>query len=122
MRPGPFGGSYARELAEKGELAAAGKEALVRLFGATVLKYLSQPTATDWYLDPYSRGAYSAARPGHAHRRADLAAPLDDRLFFAGEACSPDSFSTCHGAHLSGIEAAAAAARVLAAERASLGG
>ena len=77
-------------------------------------KHLSQPAATGWHLDPFARGAYSAARPGHAHRRADLAAPLGDRLFFAGEACSLDFFSTCHGAHLSGIDAALAAAQILA--------
>ena len=87
---------------------------VVNLFGTTVRQHLSQPTATAWHLDPFARGAYSAARPGHAHRRADLAAPLGDRLFFAGEACSLDFFSTCHGAHLSGIDAALAAARVLA--------
>lgn len=49
------------------------------------------------------------ARPGHAHRRADLAAPIDDRLFFAGEATSIDSFATAAGAYLTGIAAAAAA-------------
>ena len=108
-----FGGGYARELEENGGLVAAGEAALVNLFGASVRKHLSQPTATNWHLDPFARGAYSAARPGHAHRRADLAAPLGDRLFFAGEACSLDFFSTCHGAHLSGIDAALAAAEVL---------
>ena len=105
-----FGGGYARELEESGELVAAGEAALVNLFGASVRKHLSQPAATGWHLDPFARGAYSSARPGHAHRRADLAAPLGDRLFFAGEACSLDFFSTCHGAHLSGIDAALAAA------------
>jgi monoamine oxidase len=109
-----FGGGYARELEESGGLVAAGEAALVNLFGASVRKHLSQPAATAWHLDPFARGAYSAARPGHAHRRADLAAPLGDRLFFAGEACSLDFFSTCHGAHLSGIYAALAAAQVLA--------
>ena len=109
-----FGGGYARELEESGGLVAAGEAALVNLFGASVRKHLRRPTATNWHLDPFARGAYSAARPGHAHRRADLATPLGDRLFFAGEACSLDFFSTCHGAHLSGIEAALAAAQVLA--------
>ena len=108
-----FGGGYARELEESGELVAAGEAALVNLFGTSVRKHLSLPAATGWYLDPFARGAYSAARPGHAHRRADLAAPLADRLFFAGEACSLDFFSTCHGAHLSGIDAALAATQVL---------
>jgi monoamine oxidase len=109
-----FGGGYARELEARGELVAAGEAALVNLFGASVRKHLSQPGATGWHLDPFARGAYSSARPGHAHRRADLAAPLGDRLFFAGEACSLDFFSTCHGAHLSGIDAALAAAQILA--------
>ena len=109
-----FGGGYARELEESGGLVAAGEAALVNLFGASVRKHLTRPSTTNWHLDPFARGAYSAARPGHAHRRAHLAAPLGDRLFFAGEACSLDFFSTCHGAHLSGIEAALAAAQVLA--------
>jgi monoamine oxidase len=38
--------------------------------------------------------------------RAALAAPVDNRLFFAGEAASPHAFSTCHGAHESGLRAA----------------
>ena len=37
---------------------------------------------------------------------ATLAAPVDGRLFFAGEACSRDDFSTAHGAYLSGVAAA----------------
>jgi monoamine oxidase len=35
-----------------------------------------------------------------------LAAPVDGRLFFAGEACSRHDFTTAHGAYLTGIEAA----------------
>jgi monoamine oxidase len=34
-------------------------------------------------------------------------------LFFAGEACSIDSYSTCHGAYLTGLAAADAAAAAL---------
>ncbi len=37
-----------------------------------------------------------------------LAEPVDDRLFFAGEACSPQDFSTAHGAYLTGVAAAEA--------------
>jgi monoamine oxidase len=35
-----------------------------------------------------------------------LAAPVDGRLFFAGEATSPHFFSTAHGARDSGDRAA----------------
>jgi monoamine oxidase len=47
--------------------------------------------------------------PGHADDRAKLAMPIDDRLFFAGEACSLNFFSTAHGAYESGLAAATAA-------------
>jgi len=31
---------------------------------------------------------------------------VDERLFFAGEACSPSEYSTAHGAYLTGVAAA----------------
>jgi monoamine oxidase len=108
-----FGGSFARELEETGTMAEAAMAEMVNAFGSDVRSHLSEPLSTSWFLDPFARGSYSAALPGHAHRRADLAAPLDGRLFFAGEACSPDFFSTCHGGHLSGIAAASAVAEAL---------
>jgi len=42
-----------------------------------------------------TRMRYPAMR---GKRRALLAAPVDGRLFFAGEATSPNFFSTAHGA------------------------
>ena len=46
---------------------------------------------------------------GGSADRARLAAPVDDRLFFAGEACSLNFFSTAHGAYETGTAAAEAA-------------
>jgi monoamine oxidase len=68
-----------------------------------------------WRADPYARGAYSYALPGHVDDRAKLAAAVEDRIFFAGEACATGYFTTAHGAYNSGIAAADA---VLAARRA----
>jgi monoamine oxidase len=59
-----------------------------------------------WGADPFARGSYSYALPEEADKRAVLAAPVDDRLFFAGEACSSHDFSTAHGAYRTGIAAA----------------
>jgi monoamine oxidase len=59
-----------------------------------------------WAHDPFARGSYSHALPGHAGDREILAAPVDGRLFFAGEATSPNFFSTAHGARDSGERAA----------------
>ena len=106
-----FGGRFAAALEREGEGAmfafAAGE--LARLFGSDVRKRLAPLAATAWRSDPWARGSYSFALPDHADDRAKLAAPVDDRMFFAGEACSPNFFSTAHGAWLSGIAAAEAA-------------
>jgi monoamine oxidase len=59
--------------------------------------------------------------PGQAGARAVLAQPVDERLFFAGEACSPDSFSTAHGAYQTGVAAAEAALAALARRPARTG-
>ena len=67
-----------------------------------------------WGSDPFARGSYSHALPGRAECRAVLAAAVDERLFFAGEACSAHDFSTAHGAYLTGV---AAAEQAIAARR-----
>jgi monoamine oxidase len=112
---GFLGGAFGRELLTAGEAAMTdfAVAELVRMFGGDVRRHVRRTATTAWALDPYIAGGYSAARPGHAHRRIDLAAPVDGKLFFAGEACSIDSFATCHGAYLTGVEAAWAVAEVL---------
>jgi len=40
----------------------------------------------DWQNDPYTRGAYTYVNAGGEGAREQLAEPLDDTLFFAGEA------------------------------------
>jgi monoamine oxidase len=112
---GYLGGTLARELELAGSTAMTDfvLAELVAMFGSAVRQQITRTSATAWYTDPWSRGSYSAAHPGHAHRRADLAAPLDDKLFFAGEACSTHDYSTCHGAYLTGLAAADAVAATL---------
>jgi monoamine oxidase len=109
-----FGGRLATDL------EAAGEESffdfavseLTRLLGSTFAKRVKPIHMHRWGRDPFARGSYSYARPGMADRRQALAAPVDDRLFFAGEACSPVDFSTAHGGWITGI---AAAEQVIAA-------
>ena len=90
-------------------MTALARERLKAIFGADIEKEIAGAVATAWRGDPDIGGGYSGARPGQAHRRADLARPLDDRLFFAGEATSLDFYSTAHGAYFSGVAAAKAA-------------
>jgi monoamine oxidase len=86
-------------------------ERLVGAFGADIRKALTdRHIVTAWAGDPWTLGSYSAALPGKAHARADLFRPVDDVLFFAGEACSAEFAATCHGAYLTGKAAVAAMA------------
>jgi monoamine oxidase len=105
---GFFGGSFARELEDLGEGAfgAESIEQIVKLLGSDFRRRLKPLAESRWARDPFARGAYSHALPGHAADRALLAAPVDNRLFFAGEATSPNFFSTAHGAKESGERAA----------------
>ena len=61
----------------------------------------------DWQDDPFTRGAYSFAPPGGAELPGQLAAPVADTLFFAGEATHTDGATgTVHGALETGDRAA----------------
>jgi monoamine oxidase len=105
---GFFGGRYARELEDAGDgaIAAASIDEIVSFLGSDIRRKLKPLKESRWAHDPFARGSYSHALPGHAGKRAVLAAPVDGRLFFAGEATSPNFFSTAHGAHDSGERAA----------------
>jgi monoamine oxidase len=105
---GFFGGAFARELENAGEgaLAAQSIDELVALLGSSYRRKLKPIGESRWAHDPFALGSYSHALPGHADARETLAAPVDDRLFFAGEATSPNFFSTAHGAQESGVRAA----------------
>lgn len=105
---GFFGGTLAREMEDAGEgaLAAQSIEEIVKLLGSDIRSKLTPLAESRWCHDRFAQGAYSAAKPGHAESRAVLAAPVDGRLFFAGEATSPNFFSTAHGARESGERAA----------------
>ena len=105
---GFFGGRFARELEDAGHgaLAAQAIDEIVALLGSDYRRKLKPLSESRWAHDPFARGSYSHALPGHAGDRAVLAAPIDGRLFFAGEATSPNFFSTAHGARDSGERAA----------------
>jgi monoamine oxidase len=105
---GFFGGQFAQALEDAGDgaIAAHSIDEIVSFLGSDFRRKLKPLTESRWAHDPFARGSYSHALPGHAGQRAVLAAPVDGRLFFAGEATSPSFFSTAHGAHDSGERAA----------------
>jgi len=97
---GFFGGRFARELENAGDgaMAAQAIDEIAGLLGSDFRRKLKPLAQSRWARDPFARGSYSHALPGHAPARAVLAAPIDNRLFFAGEATSPNFFTTAHGA------------------------
>jgi len=105
---GFFGGRFARELEDAGDgaIAAQAIDDIAGLLGSDYRRRLTPLAESRWAHDEFARGSYSHALPGHAGDRALLAAPVDGRLFFAGEATSPNFFSTAHGARDSGERAA----------------
>jgi monoamine oxidase len=105
---GFFGGRFAQSLEDAGDgaLAAASIDEIVSFLGNNFRRKLKPLAESRWAHDPFARGSYSHALPGHAGDRAVLAAPVDGRLFFAGEATSPEFFTTAHGARDSGERAA----------------
>ena len=112
------GGPKADALADHDEaaLTAAALDDLRKLFGDDSNPHgeLEAVYTHDWQHDPYSLGAYSYVAAGGGDARAQLAAAVDDVLFFAGEATASTSESgTVAGALQSGERAAGEALATL---------
>jgi monoamine oxidase len=117
---GVTGGRHGEWLERAGSAASVDflTERLVAAFGSDIRTALSaRAIVTAWAGDHWTLGSYSSALPGRMHQRAELSRPIDDILFFAGEACSTEFAGTCHGAYLTGV----AAVEAMAAEPSSPG-
>lgn len=112
------GGPRAARLAERApaEVMREASDNVKTLFGGHDLE-LEAAYVHDWLGDPFSRGAYSYVRAGGRHARRDLAAPMDDTVFFAGEATDEEG-GTVTGALNSGTRAAHEVHKSLKARRA----
>ncbi len=79
---------------------------IAEVFGNDIRKHVTRSIVTAWSTEPWTRGSWACAKPGQAHQRANLARPVDNRLFFGGEATVYGGQGTCNGAYDSGIRAA----------------
>jgi monoamine oxidase len=79
---------------------------LHRLLGVSVQELegqLEHAYFHDWQSDPFSRGAYSYGKVGEVHAPEALTQPVENTLFFAGEATDvAGNNGTVHGAMASG--------------------
>ncbi|MBI1399007.1 NAD(P)/FAD-dependent oxidoreductase [Hyphomonas sp.] len=115
---GFVGGSRAWEIEKAGEDAAIAfaTEQLASILGSDIRRHIRKGRMTNWGSNPWTRGAYAAARPGRHKARAVLSNPLGDRVFFAGEALGGAYPALLSGAHISGDAAARRVANILAAK------
>lgn len=107
---GWVGGPAAVEMSRLGDEAIFGRAlgVLQRSFqSSSVAAMVADWRVCNWQQDPLSRGAYSYVTAGHLRAPAELAAPLEETLFFAGEATHPDLSGTVSGAIATGYRAAA---------------
>jgi monoamine oxidase len=103
-----LGGNQARRICEAGEAAAIAfaTERLGVLFGANIRRAITGGRLAAWWTDPFARGSYSIALPGHAAARENLRTPIGERLWMAGEATAGGGAMTAGGAYLEGERAA----------------
>jgi monoamine oxidase len=112
---GWIGGQFGWEMSAAGTDAAVdfALEEVVKMVGGDARKHFVKGHLTGWAENPWTLGAYAAAAPGHYGARAELAKPLADRLFFAGEAVAAPYMMLCSGAYMSGEAVAQDVARLV---------
>jgi monoamine oxidase len=108
-------GAFGRDLSAHGDAAMVdfAAEWLAGLYGADVKKAIKRSHATRWNFEPLTRGAFSAAAPGRQGARRVLMEPVNDAVWFAGEAVHETLWGTVGGAWESGERAADAVLRRL---------
>jgi len=108
-------GSFGRDLSAKGEAAMVNFAAdwLAGLYGAEIKQAIRRTHATRWNSEPLALGAFSAAAPGAQSARRVLMEPVDNAVWFAGEAVHETLWGTVGGAWESGERAADAVLRRL---------
>lgn len=106
------GGPAAEELGQRDEQiiidrALSSLSSIVAIPKSRIADLLDAAYAHNWNRDPFTRGAYSYVPSGGLNAQAELAQPVGDTLFFAGEATNTEGHNgTVHGAIATGLRAA----------------
>jgi monoamine oxidase len=110
-----IGGRFGRELAAKGpkEMVAFALDWVDNLYGSALKHAAGRSHATNWNAEPWVMGAMSAAEPGGQAARRLLMEPMNNRVWFAGEAVHERLWGTVGGAWDSGDRAAQAVLRLI---------
>jgi monoamine oxidase len=88
------------------ELAVGGLARVTNVARARLANAVMEYGFHDYARDPFTRGAYSYGRVGVGDAASELAQPVANTVFFAGEATDVDYQGTVAGALASGARAA----------------
>lgn len=104
-----LGGPWCREIEMQGEEAVVefAREVVAGTLGPDALPHITRSAHHSWLNDPWALGAWSNAEPGHVSARVQLQQPIDQKVFFAGEAVSLQGNASMGGAFLTGQQAVA---------------
>ena len=102
-----MGGRFSQWMEKQGQQAGHefAVDKIADIFGSDIRKSVGRSVVTAWDTDPWTLGSYACALPGQYYQREPLRLPIDDKLFFAGEATAR-AHGTCNGAYWSGVRAA----------------
>ncbi len=101
-------GQTGAELSSKGPDAMTdfALDWIAGVFGADAKQAVTRLHATSWSKEPWTLGAFSSATAGAQEARKILAEPLNDTVWFAGEALDPTFWGSVGGAWQDGERAA----------------
>lgn len=102
-------GEFSKELSRLGPLAMRDftLSRLTEIFGSGVERSVQPEYVTmNWDAEEWVRGAWATAKVGAMNARRQLSFPVENRIFFAGEAVSCEFAGDVHGAYFTGIAAA----------------
>ncbi|MBL92684.1 MAG: hypothetical protein CMH56_12840 [Myxococcales bacterium] len=110
-----LGGTHGKDIGSKetSEVGSLLQNALCQHLQIDPTDVFGKTVFTDWAANPFTLGAYASHRPGEFPLNDNLIRPVDNKLFFAGEAFAGAYGQTVDGAFNSGQHTAAEVARLL---------
>jgi monoamine oxidase len=101
-------GRTGADLADKGDSAMTefALDWISGIFGSRAKQAVSRMQTTSWKKEPWALGAFSSIPPGAQEARKALAEPVNDVVWFAGEAIHQNFWGTVGGAWQDGERAA----------------
>jgi monoamine oxidase len=108
-------GSASEALVKQGKAAMIdfAVESMRLIFGGSPQQHLVRANTAAWFQDEFSHGSYSYAPPNAVRFRKTLREPVEEKIYFAGEAVAVGPHGSLPGAWETGKAAAQAAIAAL---------